>query len=64
MNRHCCDENTHALEHKTLNVHAQVRRTDINPGLDNTAEKRLRMRGAQKDGEEFKCQIVNENMAI
>jgi hypothetical protein len=26
--------------------------------------KRLRMRGAQKDGEEFKCQIVNKNMAI
>jgi hypothetical protein len=30
----------------------------------NTAEKRLRMDGAQKDGEEFKCQIVNKNMAI
>ena len=30
----------------------------------DTAEKRLRMRGAQKDGEEFKCQILNKNMAI
>jgi hypothetical protein len=30
----------------------------------NTAETRLRMRGAKKDGEEFKCQIVNKNMAI
>jgi hypothetical protein len=30
----------------------------------NTAEKRLRMREAQKNGEEFKCQIVNKNMAI
>jgi hypothetical protein len=29
-----------------------------------TAEKRLRMRGHKKDGEEFKCQIVNKNMAI
>ena len=33
-------------------------------GERNTAEKRLRMRGAQKDCEEFKCQIVNKNMAI
>ena len=33
-------------------------------GPHNTAEKRLRMRGAQKDGEEFKCQIVNKNMAF
>jgi hypothetical protein len=29
---------------------------------DNTAEKRLRMRGHKKDGEEFICQIVNKNM--
>jgi hypothetical protein len=28
----------------------------------NTAEKRLRMRGQKKDGENFKCQIVNKNM--
>ena len=30
----------------------------------NTAGKRLRMRGAQKNGEEFKCQIVNKKMTI
>ena len=30
----------------------------------NTAEKRLRMRGNKKDGEEFKCKIINKNMAI
>ena len=41
----------------------------LQPALDchkviNTEEKRLRMRGAQKNGEEFKCQIVNKNMAI
>ena len=36
----------------------------FNAACRNTAEKRLRMRGAQKDGEEFKCQIVNKNMAI
>jgi hypothetical protein len=29
-----------------------------------TAEKRLRMRGNKKDGEEFKCKIINKNMAI
>jgi hypothetical protein len=27
-------QNTHALEHKTLNAHAQIRKTDLNPGLD------------------------------
>jgi hypothetical protein len=31
---------------------------------NNTAEKRLRMRGNKKDGEEFKCKIINKNMAI
>jgi hypothetical protein len=30
----------------------------------NTTEKRLRMRGNKKDGEEFKCKIINKNMAI
>jgi hypothetical protein len=30
----------------------------------NTSEKRLRMRGNKKDGEEFKCKIINKNMAI
>jgi hypothetical protein len=34
MNHHCCVANTHALEHKTLNAHAQIRKTDLNPGLD------------------------------
>jgi hypothetical protein len=34
MNRHCCVANTHALEHKTFNAHAQIRKTDFNPGLD------------------------------
>jgi hypothetical protein len=24
MNRHCCVANTHALDHKTLNAHAQI----------------------------------------
>jgi hypothetical protein len=32
--RHCCVANTHALDHKTLNAHAQIRKTDLNPGLD------------------------------
>jgi hypothetical protein len=34
MNRHCCVANTHALEHKTCNAHAQIRKTDLNLGLD------------------------------
>jgi hypothetical protein len=34
MNRHCCVGNTHALDHKTLNAHAQITKTDLNPGLD------------------------------
>jgi hypothetical protein len=33
-------------------------------GFRNTAEKRLRMRELEKNGEEFKCQIVNKNMAM
>ena len=33
-------------------------------GTCNTAEKRLRMRGNKKDGEEFKFKIINKNMAI
>jgi hypothetical protein len=24
MNRHCCVANTHALDYKTLNAHAQI----------------------------------------
>ena len=34
MNRHCCVTNTHALDHKTLNAHTQITKTDLNPGLD------------------------------
>ena len=34
------------------------------PMYYNTAEKRLRMRGNKEDGEEFKCKIINKNMAI
>jgi hypothetical protein len=48
MNRHCCVANTHALDHKKLNAHAQITKTDLNPGLDNTAEKRLRMHQIMK----------------
>jgi hypothetical protein len=36
MNRHCCVANTHAVDHKTLNGHAQITKTDLNPGLDKT----------------------------
>jgi hypothetical protein len=34
VNRHCCVANTHALDHKTLNAHAQIRKSDLNPVLD------------------------------
>ena len=34
------------------------------PPVTNIAEKRLRMRGNKNDGEEFKCKIINKNMAI
>jgi hypothetical protein len=40
MNRHCCVANTHALGHKTLNVHAQIRKTDLNPGLDKPGQEK------------------------
>jgi hypothetical protein len=41
VNRHCCAENTHALDHKTLNAHPQIRKTDLNPGLDKPGQEKL-----------------------
>jgi hypothetical protein len=38
VNGHCCVANTHALGHKTLNAHAQIRKTDLNPGLDKPGQ--------------------------
>jgi hypothetical protein len=40
VNRHCCVANTHALDHKTLNAHAQIRKTDLNPGLDKPGQEK------------------------
>ena len=40
MNRNCCVANTHALDHKTLNAHAQITKTDLNPGLDKPGQER------------------------
>jgi hypothetical protein len=40
VNRHCCVANTHALDHKTLNAHAQIRKTDLNPGLDKPGHEK------------------------
>jgi hypothetical protein len=40
VNRHCCVANTHALDHKTLNTHAQIRKTDLNPGLDKPRQEK------------------------
>jgi hypothetical protein len=40
VNRHCCVANAHALDHKTLNAHAQIRKTDLNPGLDKHGQEK------------------------
>jgi hypothetical protein len=40
VNRHCCVANTHALDHKTLNAHVQIRKTDLNPGLDKPGQEK------------------------
>ena len=40
MNRHCCVANTHALDHKTLNAHAQITKTDLNPELEKPGQER------------------------
>jgi hypothetical protein len=40
VNRHCCVANTHALNHKTLNAHAQIRKPDLNPGLDKPGQEK------------------------
>ena len=40
LNRHCCVANTHALDYKTLNAHAQITKTDLNPGLDKPGEEK------------------------
>jgi hypothetical protein len=37
---HCCVANTHALDHKTLNAHAQIRKTDLKTGLTNLDKKK------------------------
>jgi hypothetical protein len=30
----------HARDHKTLNAHAQIRKTDLNPGLDKPGQEK------------------------
>ena len=40
MNRHCCVANTHALDHKILNAHAQITKTDLNPGLEKPGQEK------------------------
>jgi hypothetical protein len=41
MNRHCCVANTHALDHKTLNAHAQITKTDLNQDWRNLDKKKI-----------------------
>jgi hypothetical protein len=40
MNRHCCVANTHAVDLKTLNAHAQITKTNLNPGLDKPGQEK------------------------
>jgi hypothetical protein len=40
VNRHCCVANTHALDYKTVNAHAQIRKTDLNPELDKPGQEK------------------------
>jgi hypothetical protein len=40
MNGHCCVANTHALDHKTLNAHAQITKTDLNPELEKPGQEK------------------------
>jgi hypothetical protein len=40
MNRHCCITNTHALDYKKLNAHAQIRKTDLDSGLDKPGQEK------------------------
>jgi hypothetical protein len=40
MNRHCCVANTHALDHKILNAHEQLKKHDLNPGLDKPGQEK------------------------
>ena len=40
MNRYCCVANMHALDHKTLNAHAQITKSDLNPGLDKPGQEK------------------------
>jgi hypothetical protein len=41
VNRHCCVANTHARDHKLLNAHAQIRKTDLKQDWTNLAEKKI-----------------------
>ena len=47
MNRHCCAANPHALDHKTLNAHAQITKTDLNPVLDKKKNYKMCERRAE-----------------
>ena len=47
MNRHCCVANTHALDHKTLNAHAQITKTDLNSVLDKKKNYKMCERRAE-----------------
>jgi hypothetical protein len=40
VNRHYCVANTHALDYKTVNAHAQIRKTDLNAGLDKPGQEK------------------------
>jgi hypothetical protein len=31
----------HALDHKALNAHTQIRKTDLNPGLDKPRQEKI-----------------------
>jgi hypothetical protein len=64
MNRHCCDANTHALEHKTFNAHAQIKKLISIQDWTTPRKNVCACVGHKKDGKEFKRQIVNKNMAI
>jgi hypothetical protein len=43
VNRHCCVANTHALDHKTLNAHAQIGKTYFNQDWTNPDRKKNEM---------------------
>jgi hypothetical protein len=50
VNGHCCVANTHALDHKTLNAHVQIKKMISNQDWTNLDKKKILIMKCAKAG--------------